>query len=195
MDIVWNCEIRADMIDPVMVRIMRRAGCRQVLMGIETGSPRLLELVRKDITVDEIRRAARVLHENDVEVYAMMVNGLPTERDEDVDATDRLLREIRPDFTEFLTYMPYPGTPLYDLAVQEGFPEPDNLEEWANMGTFNIGSIDSKGVSGVADERYEEMARNVKKRAIRSSYIREMKNAPLTAPIRGLRFLFNRGRE
>jgi hypothetical protein len=79
LDIVWNCEIRADMITEELVRTMKGAGCCQVLMGIETGSQRLLDLVRKDITVEDIRRASSLIHEAGMEVYAMLER--PAHRD------------------------------------------------------------------------------------------------------------------
>ncbi len=192
LDIIWNCEIRADMINEELLRTMRSAGCTQVLMGIESGSQRMLDLVRKDITVEDIRRASRLIHAAGMEVYAMLVNALPTETVEDIKDTDRLLKEIRPDFTEFLVYMPYPGTPLFDLAVQEGFEIPQSLEEWGRMGTFDLRSVEDKGITSVSEQMYESMAKGAKRRAIMNSYLKEFRKEPLTAPVRGLKFLFRR---
>ena len=76
LDIVWNCEVRADLISPELLRIMRAAGCRQVLMGVETGSDRLLRMVNKRITVETIRQAARAIHDADMEL-CMLVNACP----------------------------------------------------------------------------------------------------------------------
>lgn len=195
LDIFWNCEIRADMVEPGLLEVMGRAGCRQILIGVETGSQRLLDLVRKDITVEDIRRATRLAHENKMEVYAMLVNGIPTETIEDVRETDRLLKEIRPDYTEFLAYMPYPGTPLYDLAVKEGFVPPTSLKEWGDIGTFSLNSLKDKGITEVSGSMYENMARRSRRRAIIHNYMKEFKKEPLTAPIRGLRMLMRGGDE
>jgi radical SAM superfamily enzyme YgiQ (UPF0313 family) len=195
LDVIWNCEIRADMINEDLLRTMKAAGCTQVLMGIESGSQRLLDLVRKDITVEDIRQASRLIHRADMEVYAMVINALPTETVEDIRATDHLLKEIRPDFTEFLVYMPYPGTPLFDLAVREGFVVPKTLEEWARMGTFDFRSVEDKGITSVSEQMYENMAKAAKRRAVMNSYVREFRKEPLTAPVRGLKFLFRRREE
>lgn len=195
LDIVWNCEIRADMINEDLLGTMKAAGCKQVLMGIESGSQRLLDLVRKDITVEDIRKACRLIHGADMEVYAMLVNALPTETVEDIRATDHLLKEVRPDFTEFLVYMPYPGTPLFDLAVQEGFVAPRTLEEWAHMGTFDLRSVEDKGITSVSEQMYENMAKGAKRRAVRDSYVKEFMKEPLTAPVRGLKFLLKKREE
>jgi anaerobic magnesium-protoporphyrin IX monomethyl ester cyclase len=195
LDVVWNCEIRADMINEGLLKNMKAAGCTQVLMGIESGSQRLLDLIRKDITVEDIRRACKLIREADMEIYAMLVNALPTETMDDIRATDQLLKETRPDFTEFLVYMPYPGTALFDLAVEEGFVAPTTLDGWARMGTFDLRSVEDKGITSATEQMYEHVAKGAKRRAVRDSYIRELKKEPLTAPVRGLKFLFKRGED
>jgi len=195
LDLVWNCEVRADMIDPDLLRVMRGAGCRQVLMGVETGSPRLLNLANKNITVDRIREAARALHEADIEIYAMLVNGLPGETEEDLAATEQLLREIRPEYTEFSTYMPYPGTPLYPQALASGWEPPRTLAEWGELGTFDISAVDRKGLTQVPGKTYRDLARRTKRRAVVRSYVQAVTKDPLSAPARGMRFLFKRDEE
>jgi radical SAM superfamily enzyme YgiQ (UPF0313 family) len=145
--------------------------------------------------VEDIRTAAKLIHDADMEVYAMLVNALPTETVDDIRQTDRLLKEIKPDYTEFLVYMPYPGTELFDLAVKEGFQPPRTLEEWARMGTFDIRTVEDKGLTEVSEQMYENMAKGAKRRAIVNSYVKEFKREPLTAPMRGLRFLFRRREE
>jgi len=194
IDIRWNCEIRADLIDPDLLPLMRRAGCRQVLIGVESGSQRILDLVRKDIKVEDTVRACRLLKENGIEIYAMMVNGLPTETEEDIQATERLLKEIRPEFTEFLVYTPYPGTPLFEEAVERGFQPPATLEEWGHMGTFSMKSIGAKRLVGNDGKRYEKMEQDARKRSTRDSYVQAVMKDPLTAPVRGFRYLMRRGR-
>lgn len=195
LDIVWNCEVRADLISPELLRIMRAAGCRQVLMGVETGSDRLLRMVNKRITVETIRQAARAIHDADMELYAMLVNGLPTETEEDVRATERLLRDIEPEYVEFLTYMPYPNTPLYPQALVNGFEPPRTLEGWGRMGTLDISSVEEKGIVGIPEKRYRGMARRTKQRAVMRSYVQAVKKEPFTAPSRGFKYLLHGGRK
>lgn len=189
LDIRWNCELRADLIREEMLGPMKAAGCRQVLIGVESGSQRLLDLVRKDITVDDIRRACALLHEAGIEVYAMMVNRLPTETEEDIRATERLLKEIRPEYTEFLIYSPYPGTPLFDEAVQNGFRPPATLEGWGHLGTFSMNQLGDKRLEGADGRKYEKLARRTRRRAKVDSYVQEIMREPLTAPARGIRLL------
>lgn len=195
LDIVWNCEIRADLVRPELLREMYDAGCRQVLIGVETGSPRLLEAVNKGLTVETLERAAAEVHDAGIELYAMMVSGLPGETEEDARATEHLLRTIRPEYTEFLSYTPYPNTPLYEDAVREGFVPPQTLEEWGRVGTYDLSAIDRKGMARVSSQRYLDMERRTKRRAMVRSYMGSAFKEPLTAPIRGLRYLFKDGKD
>jgi hypothetical protein len=91
--------------------------------------------------------------------------------------------------------MPYPGTPLFDLAVKEGFAVPSSLKDWARMGTFDHRSVEEKGLAEVSEKVYEDMAKNARRRAVINSYMKEIKRDPITAPVRGLKFLFKKKEE
>lgn len=192
LDIIWNCEIRADMINSSLLDIMKRAGCKQILVGVESGSDRLLAMVRKDITADEIIRASNLIHDADMEVYAMVINGLPTETKEDIKSTERMLDIIKPEYTEFLTYMPYPGTALFESAVENGFDPPSNLEGWGDMGTFSVSSIQDKGLSSYANKMYISMEKRTKRKATMNSYLKSITKDPMTAPMRAIKFMMKR---
>ncbi|HOK28009.1 MAG TPA: radical SAM protein, partial [Methanomassiliicoccaceae archaeon] len=180
----------ADLVRPELLSEMKDAGCRQVLIGVETGSPRLLEAVNKRMTVETLIRAAADVHRAGLELYAMMVNGLPGETDEDIRATEKLLRTIRPEYTEFLSYMPYPGTPLYESAIREGFVPPTTLEGWGAAATFDLSNINRMGVTDLPTKKYMDMERRTKRRAVMRSYMHSAMREPLTAPVRGLKYLF-----
>lgn len=192
LDIVWNCEIRADMIDRSLLAVMKQAGCKQILVGVESGSDRLLQMVRKDVSAEEIIQAAKLIHEADMEVYAMVINGLPTETKEDIKRTERMLDVIKPEYTEFLTYMPYPGTVLFDSAVEHGFSPPTNLEGWGDMGTFSVASIHDKGLTSYANKMYLAMEKRTKRKATMNSYLKSISKDPFSAPLRALRFMMKR---
>ena len=192
LDIKWNCEIRADMIEKQTVKAMREAGCREILIGVETGSSRLLKLIGKGITVDDIRNAAKTLHDEKIDLYAMIMSGIPTETLDDVDDTEKLLKEIKPEFTDVMAYTPYPGTAMYDLAMKNGFVPPATLAGWANIGTYELSTIDKKGMGSGVQEDYERLSRKMGRRARLQNYFREVRKEPLSAPIRGIRYFILR---
>ncbi|MBM4047068.1 MAG: radical SAM protein, partial [Planctomycetes bacterium] len=68
MKLVWSCFGRVDTVDARRLRLMRAAGCHEIAYGIESGSQRILDLIRKEITLNQIREAVRLTHDAGIEV-------------------------------------------------------------------------------------------------------------------------------
>ena len=106
--------------------------------GVESGSPRILELINKCLTVEEaLAMNQRMKKYETVSTFYNFMVGLPTETREDVMATVdvawRLLEENpRAYLGTIHLYKEYPGTPLYRMALEEGYTPPETLEEWAD---------------------------------------------------------------
>ncbi len=138
LDIGWSASCRCDYVAGFSDELMgwiSRSGCRSLLLGAESGSPRILELIKKDITVSDILRSAEKCKKfGIVPEYSFMV-GFPGETYGDVYMTIRVmekLREINPEsHLSLFIYTPYPGTPLYEFSLKHGLREPRSLEEWA----------------------------------------------------------------
>ncbi|MBN2056298.1 B12-binding domain-containing radical SAM protein [bacterium] len=114
-----------------------RAGTRFLQFGVESGSPRILKLINKQVTIEEVLEVNRRLSrfKELYSFYNFMV-GLPTETEEDimrtVDLAWRLLKENpNANIGTIHIYKEYPGTPLYDQAVATGYQAPRTLEEWS----------------------------------------------------------------
>ncbi len=195
IDILWNCEMRADTVEPELLREMKEAGCCQILVGLESGSQRMLDMVDKETSLDVLKRAYRTIHENGMEAYSMILIGLPRETEQDIRETEKLLNEVRSDFNEFCVYVPYPGTKLYEIAKEQGFREPTDLIGWAKIGTLNISSLTDKGVSKVSPGTIEAMIERTSKKARYRSYVQEFKRAPLSSPLRGLMFVLRKKKD
>ena len=124
--LTWNCTTRVDSVDENLLRAMVAHGCRGVAFGVESGSPRVLELIGKRITTDQVRNAFRAAHRAGVpNIEADFMLGVhPSERGRDLEATERLIREIKPTTLFVSTAVPYPGTELWELMRQDGLIEP-----------------------------------------------------------------------
>ena len=180
IDILWNCEMRADTVEPELLREMKEAGCCQILVGLELGSQRMLDMVDKETSLTFLKRAYRTIHENGMEAYSMIFIGLPRETEQDIRETEKLLNEVRSDFNEFCVYVPYPGTKLYEIAKEQGFREPTDLIGWAKIGTLNISSLTDKGVSKDFSwhDRVEVINQATSKKARYRSYVRSSRGPP-----------------
>jgi len=142
---ISKLQIRSDLIkklDRDFLNLMVRAGVKRVSVGVESGSQRILDLIKKDLAVETIIEAnLKLIPYPIVPVYLFMM-GLPTETPEDFARSVRLairLTDENPRAVKtFNIYTPYPGTELYELTVQLGLREPGRLEDWARFNFRNI---------------------------------------------------------
>jgi radical SAM superfamily enzyme YgiQ (UPF0313 family) len=125
--------------------MLERNGLRVVQPGLETGSPRILEMIKKQETLDDFYRANKKLARTGIKSTYNFMMGYPTETDEDLIATVNLAMRLLDEnpnasVSGMYVFVPYPGSELYDLAVEDGFQPPQTLEGWA---VFNRQHLDT----------------------------------------------------
>lgn len=109
----WCCQTRADRLDEEMVDLMRRAGCRLIHAGVESGSERILEATGKATSKDAIYRGVRMAQDAGLETLAFFMFGLPGETDAEREETIRFALELEPTYASFHFATPYPGSRLF----------------------------------------------------------------------------------
>jgi len=112
--------IRVDDVDEELLRLMKEAGCKRVGFGVESGSQRVLDYMKKGQTIEEVRRTFRWSKKAGLETMGFFIFGMPTETEETMEATIRLALELDPDLANFMIAAPYPGTELYEIILHEG---------------------------------------------------------------------------
>lgn len=118
--IKWMCETRADDLnDYEYVRLMADAGCVMLYVGVESGSPRMLEYFKKGETVEQFQAAFETIRKAGIRTYASFVLHAPTETDMDRALTEKLIETIKPDYVGRNIYVGLPGGELYNYLVQE----------------------------------------------------------------------------
>jgi len=113
----------------------REIECRELFFGLESGSDRVLGLINKSFNSQDMVKGIKMLSEyQDIYISASFLIGLPTETWGEIGETiDMVLKlsEIHPKIGYTIgTYLPYPGTDLYDLAIKKGFKPPERTEDW-----------------------------------------------------------------
>lgn len=121
-DITWRCEARADTLTPAIVNMMAKSGCKQVKIGVESGSERILKAINKGETLDDISRGAAMLHNAGIPFTAYLMTGFPGETAEDVRKTITFAESLRADGFSLSLVAPYYGTKLYQDAIEAGIP-------------------------------------------------------------------------
>jgi len=108
----WECLARVDGIDRPTAERMRRAGCRTVFFGIESGSDEILRVMRKGITAAQARDAVWAAHDAGLEVGAFFILCYPGDSDETVLETLRFAGSLPLDYLGLSMPYPLPGTAL-----------------------------------------------------------------------------------
>jgi radical SAM superfamily enzyme YgiQ (UPF0313 family) len=120
----WTCQTRFDQIDEELLRLMRRAGCRVIHFGVETGADRHVEALKKGLSLDEIREQHALVQRCGLETALFFLLGHPGETPAEQRSTIDLACELNPDYASFNIVSPYPGTRFYETAgpFDEPFP-------------------------------------------------------------------------
>ena len=110
----FKIQSRVDLMQEGSVRALRRSGCAEVWMGVESGSQRILDAMDKGTSVDQVRQARALLKSNGIRACFFIQFGYPGEVWEDIEKTIRLVRETRPDDVGISVSYPLPGTVFYE---------------------------------------------------------------------------------
>jgi anaerobic magnesium-protoporphyrin IX monomethyl ester cyclase len=116
----WCCQTRADQVEEPLLRLMRQAGCRLIHFGIETGSPRIAEQIRKNVSIERQRKAIDQARRLGMETLCFFLLGHPGETEEEMQQTIRVAHELNPTYASFHRVSPYQGTPLYERSAGGG---------------------------------------------------------------------------
>jgi radical SAM superfamily enzyme YgiQ (UPF0313 family) len=115
----WCCQTRADAVDFELLKKMRKAGCKLIHYGVETGSPRIMKLIEKNITHEQILKGVRLTHKAGIETACFFMFGFPTETDEEMKMTIEFAKKLNPTYASFHTASIYPGTKLSNMVNQK----------------------------------------------------------------------------
>jgi len=120
-DIAWNCPngIRLDSLDEELVFWMRKAGCYEVCVGIESGSERILKMIKKGISIDLVREKVNLLNRAGIRVIGYFIIGFPTETKEEIENTLKFSLELPLFRAGYFILCPYPGTKIYDQIKEK----------------------------------------------------------------------------
>jgi len=130
-DISWNIRTRADTVDDPMLAALKRAGCSGINYGVESGSDRVLERLGKGITLRQVTETFHLTRKHNIPILAYFMIGNPGETLEDLHATFDAIDMLKPDYLHLSILALFPGTPLYNQAIEEGVLAGDYWREFA----------------------------------------------------------------
>ena len=119
LTIKWRCTARYDNLDEDLLKLMKRANCCGLYFGLESGSDRILKSVNKNTTVEQIIRVSEMVYNSGIPSVTSVLLGLPNESKEDMKETINLMQTIKTDIFDVNSYIPLPGSPLWDEMKTE----------------------------------------------------------------------------
>ncbi len=128
----WISQCRVDSMDEEVLRAMKRAGCRYIRFGVESGSPRMLKLMKKGITTERVMETFRLARKAGIRTQAFFLFGVPGENEESVRETIEFAKKIRPGSAQFAVAIPHPGTELFRVATEKGWIRYDQWEDFSS---------------------------------------------------------------
>ncbi len=170
LGIRFRCLARVDRVTPELLVKMRKAGCRQIHYGIESGNPEVLKRTAKHITLEQVRQAVQWTVDAGIATKGYFILGLPGDNEETVQETIEFAASLPLDEAMFSIATPFPGTRLWDELVQK---HPDTVYNADFTRAYYYNSYTAEiapfmNVSDVDDERLSELAIEARRRFLES---------------------------
>lgn len=157
VDIVWSCNARLDTLNFETMKEMKKANCRLLIVGFESGSNRILRNIKKGFTTRQARSFAGSARRAGLLVHGDFMIGLPGETEQTIEETRRLIEEVRPDILQVLVATPIPGTEFYRWCDENDYMLTKDPNEYLDQtghqkSIVTFPNLSSEEMTRIADE-------------------------------------------
>jgi len=135
ISIEWSVRSRVNKVDHEMLSAMKKAGCKRIHFGIESGNERILRASRKGITKNQAREAIKLAKQLDFEVLTYYMVGFLDETLQDANETFEFALELDSHYVAFAILIPYPGTAIYLDSLSRGIVPMDHWRDFTQNPT------------------------------------------------------------
>jgi anaerobic magnesium-protoporphyrin IX monomethyl ester cyclase len=118
LKIEWMCESRVDIVDEELLTSMKQAGCSAVYFGIESGSQRVLDILRKETTVQQNESAVKLCKKVGIKPIISIMLGIPRQTLQENYETIKFVKKLDPEIAYFNVFMGFQGTELYNYIIE-----------------------------------------------------------------------------
>ncbi|HLD29814.1 MAG TPA: radical SAM protein [bacterium] len=134
LKITFTVNARADIKDPKILRLLKRAGCRLFWVGYESGNPEILENIRKGVTPEEMETFTRLVHEAGIKIHGCFALGMPGETKKSIEETIRFALGLNLDSLQFSAAVPFPGTEYFNYCEEQKLLKDYCWDQWTEQG-------------------------------------------------------------
>lgn len=156
LKLMWDCGTRVDMVDRELMQTMKNAGCIAVWMGVESGSELILGKMNKSIKLEQTRQAYKTAHQVGLMTIANVVLGFPGETEQTAKETIKFVSSLNPEDVGFYIATPYPGTPMYDEVIKNGWLRVTDFDRYDTAGpTFETPELSMEKLAEIRAKAYQ----------------------------------------
>ena len=121
IQMIWGCSARVNTVNEEILGPMKEIGCVQLDFGVESGNDQILKRLHKGQNREMILRTFELVHKFGLNSLACFIIGNPGESEKEILETLDVAKKIRPNFAIFSILTPLPGSPLYKMAIENGW--------------------------------------------------------------------------
>lgn len=154
LPIKWECSTRVDHLTRQALKIMKRAGCYLIGIGIESGDEAVLKATGKNITLEQVKDVAFWAKELNIKVAGYFSLGLPYETLSSLERTLKFSKKLSLDFVHFGLLTPFPGTPVWDI-VEKGKILRCIAKNWGDYVRYGKAIVESNFLSAEQLLKYQ----------------------------------------
>jgi len=148
---------RVDTVKPDRLEMLRNAGIRWLALGIESGSEHVRDGAEKPLDQDDIVDIVKAIQAACINVIGNFIFGLPDDTFDTMRQTLDLAKALNCEFANFYSAMAYPGSPLYNIAVQKGWELPDSWSGFSQH-SYDCKPLPTEQVSSANVLRFRDAA-------------------------------------
>jgi len=132
--ISWCCPngVRLDTLDKKLLRLMKKAGCYYVSVGIESGSDRILSLMKKGTTTGKVKKMVKMVNNSGMPINGFFILGYPGETKKEILQTIKFAKSLGLTRAAFYNYLPLPRTESYQKLIESGELKEENID-WSQI--------------------------------------------------------------
>ncbi|MHA1380668.1 MAG: B12-binding domain-containing radical SAM protein [Candidatus Helarchaeota archaeon] len=160
LNIKWMCESRVDTLNKSLLLKMKKSGCETIYFGIESGSQKILNYMKKGINLNQVKKVIKLCNQIGIKSCTSFMVGIPEETFFTIRETIRFIIDINPNFYWINIYTPLPRSELYDKIMEKGwFEEYDEVSGLSHLKTPNF---DFETIKFWLKRAWKEEQRNLK---------------------------------
>lgn len=174
LKVIWFCNSRVDTFDEERAKWMAKSGCRVITFGVESLDEKILKTAKKNIAVEQVRKAVEICRKYGIRSQLHLIFGLPGENESTIENTIKRVIKLDPDYAQFYCAVPFPGTEFREYVLKNNCFQKVPWEKYEiNNALVSYPNLSSKKIQAGRKKAYRRFY-------FRPKYVlRKMKEFPI----------------